>query len=389
MRFISFKTINQQPDRRTFLKKMSLTGAAISATALGTPAAWSSSDNPIEWRMVTAWPEGASILQKSAERFAKRVQDMSGGRLVIQMAAPGQMNNPRETFDWVSQGKAQVGSAVSFYWSEKVPAALWFASVPFGLNAQAMNAWLYTGGGLELWEEAYAPFDLVPRPFGNTGAQMGGWYKRKIHHLSDIRGLKVRMPGLGGKVMSRAGAKVIDLPGEQILNALQTGQIDGAEWIGPHHDLELELYKAAQYYYFPGWHEPGSCIEAIFHKPSYDVLPRDLKAIVDNAAAETNLWCLSMFQNHNYDALKTLIMDHKVHLERFPMSAISEFRRLSQEVMAQEAKKDILAQKVHQAYLAFAEKTDNWDAVSERAYYDYVATEPHRLKTWIFPPDPY
>jgi TRAP-type mannitol/chloroaromatic compound transport system substrate-binding protein len=339
--------------------------------------------------MVTAWPPGTSILQKGAERFARRVDEMSEGRLHIQLLADDPPRKHTDTFEMVSTGELQVCSSVSFYWADQAPAGQWFASVPFGLNAQGMNAWLYTAGGLQLWEETYAPFGILPRPFGNTGAQMGGWFKKKIHHLSDIKGLKIRMPGIGGKVMSRAGAKQVNMPGADLRKALQNGKLDAAEWIGPHHDLELGLYKGAAYYYYPGWHEPGSCIEALFHKPAYDALPTHLKLILDSAAAETNIWCLSMFQSHNYDALKRLVMDHGVQVLRFPMSAISEFRKISENVLAEEARKDAMSQKVHQAYMAFAEKTDNWDAVSERAYYDYVATKPYHLKTWIFPPDPY
>jgi TRAP-type mannitol/chloroaromatic compound transport system substrate-binding protein len=339
--------------------------------------------------MITAWPPGDSILQEGAERFARLVNAMSEGRMTILLPAQEQQTAPMEVFDLVSKGEAQVGSAVAFYWADRVPAGQWFAAVPFGLNAQGMNAWLYTGGGLQLWEETYAPFGVVPRPIGNTGAQMGGWFKKKINHAADLRGLKVRMPGLGGMVMARAGAQMVDLPGADLLKALQSNQLDGAEWIGPHHDLELGLYKAAPYYYYPGWHEPGSCIEALFHKPAYDALPGHLKAILDCAAAEVNTWCLGMFQSNNYEALKTMVKDHNVQLQRFPMSALSKLRQLSQDVMAEVARKDAMAQKVHQAYLAFAEKTDNWDLVSERAYYDYVATAPQHLKRWMFPPDPY
>ncbi len=378
----------KQPDRRVFIKTAGMTGAALSAAMLGAPAIWASGKT-YAWQMITAWPPGDSILQRAAERFARRVHTMSEGRMDIRLVDQGQRTAPGEIFAMVSKGQAQVGSAVAFYWADQVPAGQWFASVPFGLNAQAMNAWLYTGGGLKLWEETYAPFGVVPRPLGNTGAQMGGWFKRNINHAADIRGMKIRMPGLGGTVLERAGATLVDLPGADLLNALQRGQLDGAEWIGPHHDLELGLYKAAPYYYYPGWHEPGACIEALFHKPSYDALPGHLKAILDSAAAEVNSWCLSMFQSHNYAALKKLVRDHQVQLQRFPLSAISAFRQLSREVMAEEARKDATAQKVHQAYLNFAEITDNWDLVSERAYYDYVATEPRRLKRWMLPPDPY
>jgi TRAP-type mannitol/chloroaromatic compound transport system substrate-binding protein len=378
----------KKPGRRQFIKNAGLTGVAISAVAFGAPTVWASGKT-YSWKMITAWPPGDSILQEGAERFARLVNTMSEGLMTILLPAQDQQTAPMEIFDLVSKGEAQVGSAVAFYWADRVPAGQWFAAVPFGLNAQGMNAWLYTGGGLQLWEETYAPFGVVPRPIGNTGAQMGGWFKSQIRHASDFRGLKIRMPGLGGMVMARAGAQLVDLPGADLLTALQNGQLDGAEWIGPHHDLALGLHKAAPFYYYPGWHEPGSCIEALFHKPSYDALPSHLKTILDCAAAEVNTWCLSMFQSQNYEALKTLVTEHGVQLQRFPMSALSKFRQLSQDVMGEVAQTDAMAQKVHQAYLAFAEKTDNWDLVSERAYYDYVATAPQHLKRWMLPPDPY
>ena len=388
MSIMSLVDKDQKPGRRAFIKTAGMTGVALSAAALAAPVVRASAKT-YAWRMVTAWPPGDSILQRSAERFARRVHTMSKGRLDIRLVDQGPPTAPGKIFEMVAKGQAQVGSAVAFYWADQVPAGQWFASVPFGLNAQAMNAWLYTGGGLELWEETYAPFGVVPRPIGNTGAQMGGWFKRKINHAADIRGMKIRMPGLGGTVLTRAGAALVDLPGADLLKALQDDRLDGAEWIGPHHDLELGLYRAAPYYYYPGWHEPGSCIEGLFHKPSYDALPGHLQAILDSAAAEVNSWCLSMFQSNNYAALRKLVRDHEVQLQRFPLSAISAFRKLSRDVMAEEAQKDAMAQKVHQAYLSFAEKTDNWDLVSERAYYDFVATEPQRLKRWMLPPDPY
>ncbi|MEW6429727.1 MAG: TRAP transporter substrate-binding protein, partial [Thermodesulfobacteriota bacterium] len=260
-------------DRRNFLKT-SATGLAAMA-AMGPPRRAGAGDR-FRWRMVTAWPPGFPVLQTGAERFAKRVGELSSGRLTIQVFAGGELVPPLGVFDAVSGGAAQCGHSAAYYWAGKSVASQWFTSVPFGLNAQGMNSWLLSGGGLQLWEEIYAPFQLVPRPCGNTGVQMGGWFNREIRTLDDFKGLKMRIPGLGGKVLARAGGSVVLLPAAEIYTSLERGVIDASEWVGPAHDLRMGFHKVAKYYYGPGWHEPGSVLEVIFNKKAWEELPPEL-----------------------------------------------------------------------------------------------------------------
>jgi len=372
------KEQNDGMDRRSFLKKSGIVGAAAAtaaATSISAPYVWAQGKT-YNWKMVTTWPPEMPVLQTGAERFAKRVEEMSGGRIKIQVYAGGELVPPLGTFDAVSQGTVEVGSGASYYWAGKVPAAQWFSAVPFGFNPQGINAWFYSGGALQLWEEVYAPFNIVPRPQGNTGVQMGGWFNKKINSIEDFKGLKMRIPGLGGKVVAKAGGTVVLLAGGEIFTSLERGVIDATEWVGPLHDLRMGFYQAAKYYYYPGWHEPGTTLEVMFNKKVYDELPPDLKAILDSAAAEINLWSLCEFEAQNGAALSKLVNEHHVQLERFPDSVLNDLRKLSAEVLEEEAAKDPMAKKVHEAFKAFKAKLEGWGKISEKAYYDYIAFPP-------------
>ena len=330
---------------------------------------------------VTTWPPEMPVLQTGAQRFAKRVEELSQGRMKIQVFAGGELVPPLGTFDAVSQGTVECGSGASYYWAGKCPAGQWFSAVPFGFNPQGINTWFYSGGGLKLWEEVYAPFNVVPRPQGNTGVQMGGWFRKKIESVDDFKGLKMRIPGLGGKVIAKVGGTVVLLAGGEIYTSLERGVIDATEWVGPLHDLRMGFYQATKYYYYPGWHEPGTTLEVIFNKKAYDDLPADLKAILDTVAAETNLWSLCEFEAQNGEALETLVTKHGVELLRFPDSVLNDFRKLSEEVLAEEAAKDPMCKKVHEAFLAFKAKLGKWGAISEKAYYDTIAERIAEKKT--------
>jgi TRAP-type mannitol/chloroaromatic compound transport system substrate-binding protein len=323
--------------------------------------------------MVTTWPPNLPVLQTGAERFAKRVEEASDGRLKIHVYAANELVPALGVFDAVSSGTVEAGSGASYYWAGKVPAAQWFASVPFGLNPQGINAWFYSGGGLKLWEEVYAPFNLIPRPQGNTGVQMGGWFRKEMNTIEDYKGLKMRIPGLGGKVIAKAGGTVVLLPGGEIFTSLERGVIDATEWVGPMHDLRMGFYKAAKYYYYPGLHEPGTCLEVMFNKQKYEALPKDLQMIIDAAAMETNLWSLSEFEAGNGAALQTLIAEHKVDLRKFPDELLDSLRKLAKETMEEEADKDAMSRKVHEAFKKFKEQVGIWGSVSENAYYNVIA----------------
>jgi TRAP-type mannitol/chloroaromatic compound transport system substrate-binding protein len=371
-------------ERRDFLRKAGLaaTGAVAAAAGLAGcgqekkeeaqgPAV--QAKKTYEWKMVTTWPPNLPVLQTGAERFAKRVEEATGGQLKIQVFAGGELVPPLGVFDAVSEGTVECGSGASYYWAGKVPAAQWFAAVPFGFNAQGINAWFYSGGGLQLWEEVYAPFNVIPRPQGNTGVQMGGWFRKDMNTIDDYKGLKMRIPGLGGKVISKAGGTVVLLPGGEIFTSLERGVIDATEWVGPMHDLRMGFYKAAKNYYYPGWHEPGTCLEVMFNKKAYESLPVELQQTIDAVAAETNMWSLSEFEAGNGAALQTLISEHNVNLVRFPDQLMDDLRKLSVETLEEEADKDPMSRKVHDAFKKFKAQVGVWGAISENAYYNVIA----------------
>jgi len=371
-------------ERRDFLRKAGLAAAGAVAAGAGLAGCAQQKEEEAkgpavqpkktyEWKMVTTWPPNLPVLQTGAVRFAKRVEEATGGQLKIQVFAGGELVPPLGVFDAVSEGTVECGSGAAYYWAGKVPAAQWFAAVPFGFNPQGINAWFYSGGGLQLWEEVYAPFNVIPRPQGNTGVQMGGWFRKEMNSIDDYKGLKMRIPGLGGKVISKAGGTVVLLPGGEIFTSLERGVIDATEWVGPMHDLRMGFYKAAKYYYYPGWHEPGTCLEVMFNKKAYESLPVELQQILDAVAAETNMWSLCEFEAGNGAALQTLISEHNVNLVRFPEQLLNDLRKLADETLEEEAGKDAMSRKVHDAFKKFKAQVGVWGSVSENAYYNVIA----------------
>jgi TRAP-type mannitol/chloroaromatic compound transport system substrate-binding protein len=320
------------------------------------------------WKMVTTWPPGFPVLQQGAERFATNIKAMSNGRLNIKVYAGGELIPALQTFDAVSQGTVEMGHGSAYYWAGKVPEAQFFSTVPFGMTARGMNAWLYHGGGLELWREIYKPFHVVPFPLGNTGVQMGGWFNKEINSLADIKGLKMRIPGLGGKVFAKAGGNPVLLAGSEVYTALERNTIDATEWIGPFHDQRLGLYRAAKHYYYPGWHEPGSVLELTINQRAWDSLPADLQAIVSNAAMAENGQMLSEMEEKNLSALQALKNRPEVQLHRFPDDVLATLKTLTDETLKEEANNNPKFKQVYDAYEAFRKKDDAWSDISEKAY---------------------
>ena len=361
--------------RRDFLKKAGLGAAAVAATTVNAPAVLA--QKKYRWKMVTTWPPKLPVLQEGCERLAKRIGELTGGQLQIQVFAAGELVPAFESFQAVSDGTVEVGSGASYYWAGKEPATQWFAAVPFGMNAQGMSAWFHGADreGLKLWEETYAPFNLVPRPGGSTGVQMGGWFNKKINTINDYKGLKMRIPGLGGKVVAKAGGTVVLTPGGEIFTNLERGVIDATEWVGPYHDLRLGLYQAAKYYYYPGWHEPGAYLEYMINKKAFESLPKEIQVIVDAAIMESEHLALVEFDSQNGAALQELITKHGVELVRFPDEVLDGLRKVADEVLVEEAKKDPVATKVHEDFKKFQKVIGTWGAVSEKAYYNSILPE--------------
>jgi TRAP-type mannitol/chloroaromatic compound transport system substrate-binding protein len=277
-------------ERRRFIATAGGVVAAAAATAI-VDAPHVIAQPKVQWRMSTTFTAVFDILQGAAERLGKIVEETSGGRFRIEVFPGGQIMQPFECFDATSQGKIEAFMGSPQYWTDREPALEWFATIPFGMNAEGMAAWYYQGDGLKLMEEAYAAFNLVPRPAAWTAPQMAGWFRKKINTIGDYKGLKMRMgPPLGRKVIARAGATTVLTPGADIYAALERGVIDASEWVGPHDDMKLGLHRTARYYYYPGWHEPGTINDFGFNKKAYDALPADLRRILDHAAAAVQVY---------------------------------------------------------------------------------------------------
>ena len=322
------------------------------------------------WKLVTTWPKNFPGLGLAPEYFAENVERMSNGRLKIKVFGAGQLVPAFEVFDAVSQGTAEMGHGAAYYWQGKIPASAFFTAVPFGLNAQEMNAWLHYGGGLELWRELYEPFNLVPYAGGNTGVQMAGWFNREIKSMDDIRGLRMRIPGLGGEVISRAGGLAVNIPGGELYTSMQTGVIDATEWVGPYNDLAFGFHQVAKYYYYPGWHEPGPTLELIINKQAYASLPDDLQSIVEVAARAANQDMLDEYTARNNAALVELVETYGVQVKKLPDDVIAGLQQLSVEVVEELAAKDAQTRRIADSLKAFAEQSKAYHAISEEAYYN-------------------
>ena len=320
------------------------------------------------WSLVTTWPKNYPGLGMAPERFSKLVNEMSQGQLKVTVYGAGEFVPAMGVFDAVSSGAVEMGHGGAYYWKGKVPAAQFFTSVPFGLTADEINAWVNRGGGLELWREIYAPFNIYPIPAGNTGTQMFGWFNKEINSLEDIKGLKMRIPGIGGEVLKEAGGIPVTLPGGELFTALQTGVIDATEWVGPYNDLTFGFHQAAKYYYYPGWHEPGPMLELLINKDAWDSLPKHLQVIIETASKAVNQDMLDEYLAKNNQALTELVETHGVELRKLPDDVIEEFRIISNRILDDLASKDETIAKVYTSYLKFKNDVSAYHEISEDAF---------------------
>lgn len=323
-----------------------------------------------EWKLVTTWPKKFPGLGLAPENFADIVNEMSNGRLKIRVYGANEIVPALGVFGAVSSGSVEMGHSAAYYWKGKIPASPFFTSVPFGMNAQELNGWLHYGGGLELWRKLYEPFNLIPFAAGNTGVQMGGWFNREINSLDDLQGLKMRIPGLGGEVFTKAGGTAVNIPGGELYTSLQSGVIDATEWVGPYNDLAFGFHEIAKYYYYPGWHEPGPTLEIIVNRDAYNRLPKDLQKIVEAAARVVNQDMLDEYTARNNGALVELMDVHKVELRQFPKDVTDALHRLSFELYDDIARQDESFKKVYDSYRAYLEGARRYHGISEEAYFD-------------------
>ena len=362
-------------ERRRFL---ATAGGALAATAVTAII-----DVPnviaqpkVQWRLSTAFTHGL-VLQSAAQQLAKIVEEMSGGRFRIEVFPGGQIFQPLECFDAASQGKLEAYMASPQYWRDKEPALEWFGTIPFGMNPEGMAAWYYQGDGLKLWEEGYGAFNLVARPIGVAAPQMAGWFRKRINTIADYKGLKMRIPNLGGQVVVRAGGTAAFTPAAAIFSSLERGVIDAAEWIAPDDDMRLGLHTTARYYYYPGWHEPGTVNDFGFNRKAFEALPVELRRILDHAVAATQAYGQAEYHAKNALALERLKTEFKGKVEvlQLPAPVLRDLRKISAEVVKEQSEKTPMARKVHASFTKFQALVGPWDHVAESAYHQMVGTE--------------
>ncbi|ADZ69908.1 TRAP transporter substrate-binding protein [Polymorphum gilvum] len=322
----------------------------------------------IEWKMVTSWQKDLPGPGVTAQRICDRIGLLSGGRMRVRLYAAGELVPALGVFDAVSSGTAQIGHSASFFWQGKMPAAVFFTAIPFGLLPQEHITWIEQGSGQALWDELYAPFGIKPVMAGNTGVQMGGWFARPVETLDDLRGLKIRMPGLGGEVLRRLGATPVSLAPGEIFPALQSGLIDATEFLGPWSDRAMGFHKVTKLYYAPGFHEPNGTGEALLNKTALEGLPEDLRAIVLEACQAENARALAESEWMNAVSLKALRTEDGVEIRFYPSAVLDAMRTTSAEVLAEFADKDPLSRKVYDSFRAALQRLAPWSDVSVRRY---------------------
>ena len=331
-------------NRRTLLTTAAASAAVAAASSFPTPAI---SQSRKEWRLITTWPKNLPGLGTGAQYFADQVTKCTGGRLTVKLFASGEIVPPFESIDAVGSGTVEMGHGCPYYWKGKSPASEFLSNFPFGLTAQEYNGWYYFGGGKELADEVYreqlgCKFLLC----GNTGVQHPGWSRKEVNSLADMKGLKIRIPGIPGEVMKRAGATVVNLPGSEVAAALASGAIDWVEWNNPYGEASLGFWRHAKYYYTPGWHESGTSLELFVNAKKWDSLEDDLKAIVEQCANSTNVVMLSEFQLRSGPVLQQFIKQHGVIIKTLSNDVLRKLGEITGDVISELIAKDRLSAKV-------------------------------------------
>ena len=354
--------------KRDFLKntiKSSIAGGLASAAIFFPNIVKSKKKHT--WVAVSAFDK-AGILGRAFEKVCQEISRISGGDLTIRLFHANELVGAFESFDVVQSGTCQMGFGSPYYWSGKSQAISFLSGTPFGLNSQEMSAWFYNGDGIKLADKIYNQFNLKFFPAGNTGNQMGGWFNKKIIDITDFKGLKFRMPGLGGEVLKSYGTNVVLLPGPDVVPALTSGTIDGTEWIGPAADLGKGLHQICKYYYYPGWHEPGTCLEAFINLNAWEKLDNDLKRLVEIACKNSNLSVASEFFARNCYAMQRLKNDFNVNFIRYPELTLKLLKRRSDEVLSDLASKDKLSKELYDEIINFRNLAMFWSNFSEKDY---------------------
>jgi len=372
---------SQPPDnspRRNFIKKAAFAAAAggvlsgcSKPSAVGAAATVKTSPH-IKWLLASSFPEGLDTIYGASEVLAKRVKEITDGKFNIKVYAAGELVPGLEVMDAVQQGTAHVGHTASYYFIGKNPALAFDTSIPFGLTARQQFAWLYRGGGVELIREVYADFNIVNFPGGSTGAQMGGWFRKPINSLRDLKGLKMRIPGLGGKVMKRMGVSTQVIAGGEIYPALERGAIDATEWVGPYDDAKLGFHKIAKNYYYPGWWEPGPSLSFLVNRKAWDKLPADYQAAFEAAAAEACVNMLARYDAQNPPALQE-VLAAGVTLYPFPREVLEEAQKQFNDLAGEIAASNAGYAKIYEQWKKFRDGSVKWFSIAEQSFMQFVS----------------
>lgn len=355
-------------ERRNFLKTAAVAGAAAAGAAASSLPKPAIAQGKRELKMVMTWPKNSPGLGTSAQRIADRITALSEGRLTVKLYGAGELVPAFQSFDAVSAGDADIYHAAEYYWQGKSKGYNFMTAVPYGMTGMETHAWIRYGGGQELWDELAAGFNLKGFPVASTGVQMGGWFRKDINTVDDFKGLKMRMPGLGGEVLRGLGANPINLPVGEIYPALQSGAIDATEWVGPWHDLAFGFYKVTKKYYYPGFHEPGTVASVGVNKTLFDGLSKadqQIIQIVCEAEAHTQS---AEFNARNQGSLDTLTGKHGVELKRYSDELLADVRKVALDVISTVGNSDPLTKKIFDSYSAYQKTAVEWAKVSEQGF---------------------
>ncbi|MEO8170235.1 MAG: TRAP transporter substrate-binding protein [Oxalobacteraceae bacterium] len=357
-------------ERRSFLKKATV---SVGAGAIAAPAIVQA-QSQVRWRLASSFPKALDTIFGAADVFAKAVSTMSGGKFTISVHAGGELMPPFGVVDGVQNGTVECAHTAPYYFFGKDETFALNCAIPFGLNSRQMTAWMYEGNGMKLMREFYKSYNIVNFPMGNTGAQMGGWYRKEINTLADIKGMKIRIGGFGGKVLERLGAVPQNIPGGEIYQALEKGTIDAAEWIGPYDDLKLGFQKVAPHYYYPGWWEGGPELELYINQKAYDALSSENKAIVEAAASQAHVTMQAMYDARNPAALKQLVAAG-AKLHRFPKAIMDAAFKESMALYSELSAKNPKWKKVYTDYAKFRADQNLWFRFTEAGFDDFMQAQ--------------
>ena len=350
-------------ERRKFLQNAAGTGIA-GILAAGAAPAIAQSAPTIKWRLTSSFPKSLDTIYGGAEVLANRVKAMTGGKFDIQVFASGEIAPGGQALDVTQNGTVECCHTCSYYFVGKDKTFGFGTSVPFGMNARQMNAWIYYGGGQKLLDDFYSNYNVVSFAGGNTGVQMGGWFRKEINTLADVKGVKMRIAGLGGTVWSSLGMVTQQIPGSDIYPALEKGTIDAAEWVGPYDDEKLGFYKVAKNYYFPGWWEPGPVIHFFVNKDQWAKLPKEYQEAFQAAAYEANVTMMAEYDHKNPAALVRLV-GQGVKLKKYSAEILEAAYKAAVELYNDESGKHPAYNKIYTEYLKYQKSQNQWFSVAE------------------------